>query len=156
MNTLPFTLRVPGRESMTLAEVTDTAFRFHGWLRIEPDGLWIEWSGTATVEKVGLTGVQTDSLALPGEWLLLPWGRLFSIDYRRLWRPHVELTGNDPDALRIVPGEDRGRLRCYVGWRGRRAAAEFVAAAKAAQRAAPALPGDWDTPRSSALTRGES
>jgi hypothetical protein len=69
---LPFTLQIPDKNDWSLTRFTSTKFRFRGRMRVSEDGLVIEWSGVATVEAVGLLGLNKETVSLPHESLTLP------------------------------------------------------------------------------------
>jgi hypothetical protein len=132
MESLPFRLRVPGKDALTAIRASSTTFRFHGLLHLLDDAIRLEWTGTANVEEVSLLTVKEETLALPDEFLTLPLARLRTIELRGGWLlPYLELMGNALDALRIVPGEDRGRVRLWLARRDRPLAAGMVAAIRA-------------------------
>jgi len=125
---LPFTLRVPTRDALTLSQVTSTKYRFQGRLRLADRVLEIEWRGTAVVEEVGMLGVAEETLTLPHEAITLP---VENIAAARLlggwWRPRIEITSTDLTSLRIVPSEDGGRVCFWIARSDRGRAAELVA-----------------------------
>lgn len=112
---LPFTLKVPGMDTVSGADVSSTSYRFHGLLRFDGHSLHLEWAGTADIDEVSGLDVRSETVALPTETLSLPVHRLRSAVLRAgWWRPHLELTGSDLAALAIVPGEQLGRLRLWL------------------------------------------
>jgi hypothetical protein len=132
MQSLPFTLKVPGKDAITVSSVSTTEFEFHGLLHLDDDALVLEWAGTAKVEEVSLLAMNQETVALPEEALTLPLDRVRTIALRGgWWRPRLELMGNDLEALRIVPSEDRGQVRLWLARRDRRLAAELVAQVQA-------------------------
>lgn len=134
MESLPFRLKVPGKDAMTATSASSTWFRFHGLLHLLDSALRLEWTGTAKVEEVSLLSVEEETVTLPDESLTLPLARLRKLELRGGWlRPHLELMGNDLEALRIVPSEEAGRVRLWIARRDRRLAAQIVAAARAAR-----------------------
>lgn len=134
MESLPFRLKVPGKDALTATTASSTKFRFHGLLHVLDDAIRLEWTGTARVEQVSLLAVKEQTLALPDESLTLPFSRIREFGLRGGWlRPYLELMGNDLEALRIVPSEEHGRVRLWLARRDRRLAAEIVAAARAAR-----------------------
>lgn len=138
MDPLPFALKVPGREVFGLTGFSSTTFRFHGFLRLHDDGLLVEWSGTATVDEVGGTGVREETLALPAESVTVPLSCLRHFSLRGgWWRPCLEATANDLEALSMIPSEDQGRVRFWIARRNRRLAVDLVAAVSHARRHAP-------------------
>ncbi len=130
MEAIPFTLKVPGKEDMTWSEIASTSYRFRGFLRLEAETLLLEWAGSAAVEEVGLTGVRTEQVALPSESLTVPLSDIRTLQLAGGWlRPRVEITANDLDLLRYVPGEEGGRVRLWLARRDREAARRLLAAA---------------------------
>lgn len=128
MDSLPFALKVPGKDAVTVTSVSSTTFRFHGMLRLEEHTLLIDWSGTAAIDEVGMLNVTSEVLSLPHESLALPFGLVRGIALRGgWWRPYLEITGNDLEALRVIPSEDRGQVRLWIYRRDRQLAARFVA-----------------------------
>lgn len=132
MESLPFVLRVPGKDEMTVSTAESTSFKFHGFLYLEADALRLEWTGTAKVARVSLMDVEEQTVSLPDESLILPFDRIRKISLRWGWfMPHVEIWGSDLEALRIVPSEDRGRLRLWIARRDRAQATRIVELARA-------------------------
>jgi len=131
MESLPFKLKVPGQDDMTWSEIASTSYRFRGVLRLQPDGLRLEWTGSAEVEEVSLIGVRIERIALPSESLDVPLTEIHTLRLGGWIRPYLELATNDLDLLRIVPGEDGGRLRLWLSRRDLGAARRLVAAALA-------------------------
>jgi hypothetical protein len=130
MEAIPFALKVPGKDDMTWSEIATTSYRFRGFLRLEADQLLLEWSGSAEVEEVSLGGIRTERVALPTESLTVPLSEIRALRLAGGWiRPRIEITANDLDLLRYVPGEDGGRLRLWLARRDRGAARRLVAAA---------------------------
>lgn len=130
MDAIPFALKVPGKDDMTWSEIATTSYRFRGLLRLEADALLLEWAGSAELEEVSLAGVRTERIALPSESLTVPLADIRTLRLAGGWiRPYLEITANDLDLLRYVPGEDGGRLRLWLARRDRGAARRLVAAA---------------------------
>jgi len=129
MHRLPFSLKVPGKDEFTLSVIATTSFRFRGYLQLEEDALVIEWTGTASVDEVGLAGIRSDRLALPAESLAVPLEALHSCELGGGWiRPYVEITATEPGLLSIVPGEEAGQVRCWIARRDRPLARRLLAA----------------------------
>jgi hypothetical protein len=127
MASLPFRLKVPKREELGFAGASSTRFRFRGLLHVQEEALYLEWTGTARVERFGLTGIGKETLQLPAENMTLPFARLGDIMLQGGWiLPRLVLMGNDLDALRIVPSEDGGRVCLWLARRDRRLAADLV------------------------------
>jgi len=127
MDSLPFRLKVPGKDAVTVTTASSTSFRFHGLLHLLDDAIQLEWTGTARVEEVSLLAVKEETLALPDETLTLPLSRLREMQLGGgWWHPYLELMGNDLEALRIVPSEDRGRVRLWLARRDRSLAREIA------------------------------
>lgn len=124
---LPFTLRIPDKDDWSLTQFTSTKFRFRGRMHVSEGGLVIEWSGVATVEAVGLLGLNQETVSLPHESLTLP---LSAIATARLrggwWRPRVEVTSADLESLRTVPSEDGGQVTFWIEGADRREARNLV------------------------------
>lgn len=134
MDSLPFVLKVPGKDQMTVATAESTSYKFHGFLYLEAEALRLEWTGTATVERVSLVDVEEATLPLPDESLILPFERIREISLRWSWLlPHIEIQGTDLEALRIVPSEERGRLRLWLARRDRAHASKIIALVRALQ-----------------------
>lgn len=118
--TLPFRLKVPGKDEVDLIMVSSVSYKFHGFLHLEPDGVRLEWSGTAEVDEVGLASVEERKVPLPAEELFVPFEELRAVRIGGFWRwTYVELTEARLGVLRVVPGEEGGRVRCYVASRDR-------------------------------------
>jgi hypothetical protein len=123
MNPLPFTLRVAGVDTFTFEAIASTAFTFTGLLRLEPEAVYLEWTGSAHVDEVAFTGVRSEQVSLPQEYVHLPYPLLRSAELRGGWiRPHLELGGWQLDTLQSIPGEEGGRLRLWLARRDRRLA----------------------------------
>lgn len=118
---------MPKRDEVTLAGISSTNFRFQGLLHVHDEALLLEWTGTAKVERFGLTGIGDETLPLPDESLTLPYPRLRDVLLQGGWlMPRLVLLGNELDALRIIPSEDGGRVCLWIARRDRRLAQEFV------------------------------
>jgi hypothetical protein len=124
---LPFTLPVPGRDKVDLTGAYSTAFKFHGFVYLEEDGLRLEWSGVAQVDEVGLLSVEEREVPLPEEELFVPFEGLREVRMRGFgpWRS-LELVEARLGVLRMVPGELRGRLRLRIARRDRPRAEALV------------------------------
>jgi hypothetical protein len=132
MQPLPFRLKVPGKDALTATEASSTSFRFHGLLHLLEDTLLLEWTGLAQVERVSLLDVEEETVTFPAEELTLPLARVRRLRLRGGWLlPHLELMGNDLDALRIVPSEEAGRVHLWLARRDRRLAAAIAARVEA-------------------------
>jgi hypothetical protein len=128
MDSLPFTLKVPGKDDLTVTTASSTWFRFHGFLHLTPEELRLDWTGTAKVEAVSLLEVKEETVVLPDETLTLPLSRVRELLLKGgWWRPRLEMAGNDLDALRMVPSEERGRVRLWLARRDLQQARELVA-----------------------------
>jgi len=124
---LPFTLRVPGKDTVSGADVSSTTYRFHGLLHFDGASLHLEWTGTADIDEVAGADVRSETVALPAESLALPVHRIRSVVlHTGWWRPHLELNGGDLHALAIVPSEQRGRVRLYLSRGDRELARQVV------------------------------
>lgn len=131
---LPFRLRVPSRDEHSLTEHTSISFTFRGLMRLEPDHLHIEWTGTGKVEEHGLLGTDTDIRKLPLESIELPLDQIRVMRFLGgWWWPRVVLSTVTLDGLRIIPSEDDGVVRFYIA-RSDRATAEALIAAALAER----------------------
>lgn len=112
---------------MTVASAESTSFKFHGLLRLEDEALRLEWTGTASVERVSLLDVEQQTLSLPDESLVLSFDEIRRLTLRWSWfMPHLELWGTDLDTLRMVPSEDAGRLKLWIARRDRGLARSIV------------------------------
>ncbi len=127
MASLPFRLKVPGRDELTFAGASTTSFRFRGLLHPEDEGLFLEWTGTARVERFGFTGIADDTLPLPDESLLVPYDRLRDVTLQGGWLlPRLLLMSDDLEALRVIPSEEAGRVSLWLARRDRHLAARIV------------------------------
>ncbi len=136
MEALPFSLKVPGEDSITLTAISSTTFKFSGLLRLDGAVLHLEWEGSAQVEEVESLSVRDETVPLPEEALDLPLEELRSIALLGgWWRPRVELCARSLGALNIVPSEEGGRVALWIARRDRASAATLVAAATRALRA---------------------
>ncbi len=112
---LPFTLKVPGKDDITGADISSTTFRFHGLLRFDGQELLLEWAGTADIDEVSGLDVRSETISLPAESLAVPIERIRTVElHPGWWRPHLEVTGSDLGALATVPSEQRGRVRFWL------------------------------------------
>jgi hypothetical protein len=129
MESLPFSFRVPGVDALTLQAIGSTRFHFRGVLHLDQDAVRLEWTGEAKVDEVAFTGIRSERFALPLESLRVPCADLRTVHLRGGWfRPYLELTATHLEALRIVPGEEAGRLRLWLARRDRPLARQVVAA----------------------------
>ena len=137
---LPFRLKVAGKDLSAAATVAWTTFRLQGLLAFDGSLLRLEWSGTGAVDAVTGIEVRSETVSLPTECLGIPLHRVRSI--RLLggwWRPRLEVTANDLDALAPVPSSEGGRVRLWLARRDRALAAAVVAAILQAARTAQPL-----------------
>jgi hypothetical protein len=135
MDALPFSLRVPGKDSITLTAISSTSFKFSGLLRLDGEVLHLEWEGSAQVEEVESLSVRDETVPLPEEELDLPLHELRSIALRGgWWRPRVELCARSLGALNIVPSEEGGQVALWIARRDRASAAALVESAVRALR----------------------
>jgi len=141
MPALPFSLRVPGKDSITWSSVSTTTFRFQGLIRLDGAWLHLEWKGSAQVEAVGGLSVRQETLPLPLEQLRIPLDRIRAVQFRGgWWRPRLEVQANDFETLGIVPSEEGGVVQLWIP-RGERAQAQALAeAVTQAIRSAPRSP----------------
>jgi hypothetical protein len=96
-------------------------------LHFDGHSLTIEWAGTASIDEVRGLEVHSQTVPLPPQVLSIP---LLRLRTARLagswWRPRLELTGNDLDALALVPGEAGGRVQFWIARRDRSRAASVI------------------------------
>jgi hypothetical protein len=109
--TLPFRLKVPGRDAVDGLGVSSTSFRVHGYLEVEGDTLVIEWGGTARVQEVKATTVRDDTEPLPDERLVVPAADLYRAELTGGWfRPRLRVQARRVGALAPVPSERFGAV----------------------------------------------
>jgi hypothetical protein len=131
---LPFRLRVPSRKEHSITEHTEVSFKFRGLMRLETDHLYIEWVGTGTIEEHGLLGTEKDVRNLPLESFELPLDQIRVLRFLGgWWWPRVLLSAVTMDGLRIIPSEEDGVVKFYIG-RSDRAIAEALIAAALSRR----------------------
>lgn len=132
MRTIAFSLKVAGKDEVTVTRVASTGYRFRGFLTLEGDTLVLEWNGTATVDEVGLVGARTLELSLPAESIILPLRELRELRLTGGWlRPAIQLTASALGEIRLVPSEEGGLVRCFIARRDRKEAAQLVSDALA-------------------------
>lgn len=149
---LPFKLKVPGRDEVTVEHISSTSFSFRGLAQLAGSELLLEWSGTASVDEVAGLEVREETLALPTESLSIPLHLLRTVEFRGgWWLPRIELTGRDMTLLASVPGEKLGRLRLWVARRDRHLARQLVAAIRETALGLPPAPEGPDL-----LVRGDT
>jgi hypothetical protein len=120
---IAFRLKVSGKDQFRGVNAVSTSYRFHGRLRFDGVSLWIEWTGTYRVQKVGALTVRDDVASLPNESLMVPLTRVLNVRFRGGWlRPRLELSGRDLAVFETVPGEDAGIARLWVSRRDRESA----------------------------------
>ncbi len=131
MDSLPFSLRVPGQDALTVTLISSTRFRFRGSLTLAGDVLLIEWTGSATVDEVGArVGARSREIALPPESLSLALTAVRGLRLLGGWLwPYLEITASALGDIRIVPSEDGGVVRCFLARRDRALAARLIATA---------------------------
>jgi hypothetical protein len=151
---LPFKLKVAGSDEFRGLNAISTSFRFHGLLQFDGATLQIEWAGSAQVQEVGALTVRDDQLALPEETLALPVERIRAAELAGgWWRPRLEISANDLQALRIVPSENQGMVRFWYARKDGAIAAGLAARLNAAinsprraDNASPDQPRSYRTP----------
>jgi hypothetical protein len=135
MLSVPFRLKVPGKDEVSGVHIASTTFSFHGRLRLDPPVLHIEWSGTAAIDDVSGFGVRSETIALPSETLSVPLDCLYAAKLQGgWWRPRLILIANELTGLAIVPSEEGGRVSFWLARADRRAAAQLLAAIQGTQR----------------------
>jgi len=136
--TLPFRLKVPGKDEIDGAGVTSMSFRVHGYLQLDLDMLVVEWGGTAHVQEVGLK-IRDETEALPEERLEVRVADLLRAELVGGWfRPRLRIQARRIGALGTVPSERFGtvdfwydRAERFTAIELARALAEAIAAAEA-------------------------
>lgn len=107
---LPFTLKAAGESEMTAARYAWDDYRFHGVARIEGGELVLEWGGEVERGDMGMLSVSTTIDPVPTREVRIPAARLGAAALRGgWWRPRLEVTIADLDALAALPGSWRGR-----------------------------------------------
>ena len=135
MPSLPFRLKVPGKDEFRDFNAVSTSFTFHGVLQLEEGGLAIGWRGTAQVQEVGSLHLRDESLVLPDEEIVVPLQDIFRASLvGGWWRPRLRLEAARLGALAMVPSEERGVVDFWYQRRDREAAAALVAALGAVSR----------------------
>lgn len=130
---LSFRLKVPGRDLSSADTVAWTTFRLNGLLTFDGQALHIEWSGTGLLDSVTGAEVESSTVAIPREHLAIPLVRIRSVRLRGgWWRPRLEVSGNDLEALCGVPSEEGGRVFFWLDRRERKLAEELVIALRVA------------------------
>lgn len=108
--TLPFRLKVPGKDEIDGLGVTSMSFRVHGYLHLDGDLLVVEWGGTAHVQEVG-TAIRDETEALPDERLEVDVADLLRAELIGGWfRPRLRVQARRIGALASVPTEQLGRV----------------------------------------------
>lgn len=127
MAPIPFTLKVAGRDYSTEDFTAWSTDKVHGLLHFDGRSLTIEWAGTASIDEVRGLEVHSQTVPLPPQVLSIPLLRLRTAKLAGgWWRPRLELTGNDLEALALVPGEAGGRVQLWIARRDRPRAARVV------------------------------
>jgi hypothetical protein len=135
--TLPFRLKVAGKDEVHGLDVTSTSFRIHGYLQVDGDVLVIEWGGTAHVQEVGAMNVRDETEPLPDERLEVPIADLRRAELTGGWlRPRLRVQARRVGALSPVPAEQFGTVEFWYDRSERFTAIEVARALAAAIEAA--------------------
>jgi hypothetical protein len=130
-------LKVSGSDEFRGFNAVSTSYRFHGLLRLDDEGLTLEWGGVAQVQQVGMS-IRDDRLPLPDERLTLPVSYLYPATLDGgWWRSRLVLRARVPGALAAVPSEDLGTVACWYARSDRSAARDLANALRAAIAGAP-------------------
>jgi hypothetical protein len=123
---------VPSQDEHTLTDHTSTTFKFRGLMRLEPDRLYFEWTGTGKREMHGLLGTETDVRTLPLESFELPLDQVRVMRFLGgWWWPRIVLSATTLDALRVIPSEEDGVVKFYLARADRQLAESLIAAVRA-------------------------
>lgn len=136
---LPFTLSLPGRDTLNLQGARSIWHRVLGLLHFDGETVTLEWSATRHLEQVSLSGVRVQDDAEEPTLLDLP---LSWIAEARVtggwWAPRFRLRGRRLDAFDGVPGAGLGTLILKVARRDRAIARAMAASLAAARTLGPA------------------
>lgn len=126
---LPFRLKVPGKDEVKDFIASSISYRFHGRLWLEGPDLHLQWTGEAHVQEAGALEARDEKLALPTEELIVPVIALYRATLDGGWlRPRLTLQARALRALSIVPSEEGGTVKCWIARRERHSAAAMAEA----------------------------
>jgi hypothetical protein len=129
--TLPYRLKVSGRDEFEGLGVTSTSYRVHGFLRVDGRGLVVEWGGTAHVQEIGMS-LREETEQLPTERIEVPFSDLFRAELTGGWfRPRLRVQARTVGALSRVPSEKFGAVEFWYDRSERFAAIEVFQALRA-------------------------
>jgi len=147
--TLPFRLKVPGKDEIDGVGVTSMSFRVHGYLHLDQEMLVVEWGGTAHVQEVGALKIRDETEALPEERLAIHVADLLRAELVGGWfRPRLRIQARRIGALGSVPSERFGTVDFWYDRAERFTAIELASALgeAIADAEAPALDDEPSTP----------
>lgn len=127
--TLPFKLKLPGKDVLDGLGYTNRSFRVHGYLHLDGDVLVIEWGGTVRVQEFGAVSMRDETESLPNERLEVPVAELLRVELVGGWfRPRLRVQARTIGTLSSVPTEQGGLVEFEYERSERFTAIEFVAA----------------------------
>jgi hypothetical protein len=131
---LPFRLSAPGEETIGIAGVKSIGYKMVGQIHLNDQWLVIEWTGTRTTEKLGITGIGTDVDQLPLEKFEIPVDHIVGARLTRAWwLPRLVLRALELDLFDDIPGSEPGIVSLRIKRSDRALALDFIMALEDAQ-----------------------
>ena len=124
---VPFSLALAKETNVDRNKVQSKVFQVRGVARLEGDRLTLEWSGSVEITEVLGGDVRNLRQSVPAQRLVLPAGRIASIEARGRWlRPRIELRTTGIGPLELVPTAVAGRVLLHLARRDWSAARDLV------------------------------
>jgi hypothetical protein len=129
VESVPFQVPLPGRDTIDLDGIRSVSYGIHGLLHLDGEFATFEWSTTRHTEIVSLTDISENDDATAPELLDVPvaWIAGATLTGGR-WRPRLVLRGRRLDAFVGVPGAGPGIVSLRVRRRDRPLAMAMAAA----------------------------
>lgn len=108
---LPFRIRLPGEETVSLAEIRDVSRRVEGLLHCDGSGIVLEWELTESIDEVSPLSVSSTSDTFEAEMLAVPIDWLASVELvGGILRPRLVLHARGLGVFAGVPGAKANTL----------------------------------------------
>ncbi|MDX2207108.1 MAG: hypothetical protein SFU57_05650 [Gemmatimonadales bacterium] len=130
---LPFRIRLPGEDSVSLAEIRDVSRRMDGLLHCDESGIVLEWELTESIDEVSLLSVSSTKNRFEVEVLEVPFELLASAELvGGILRPRLVLRARSLGVFSEIPGAKADRLMLDYARGDRFVAVEMARAITAA------------------------
>jgi hypothetical protein len=136
VDSVPFQVQLPGRDTMGFDGMRSVSYGVHGLLHLDGDIATFEWSTTRHTEIVSLTDISEHDDETPPDLLDVPAAWIADATLTGgWWRPRLVLRGRRLDAFVGVPGARPGIVSLRVRRRDRPLAMAMAAALASAAAA---------------------